>query len=154
MGRKRDPKRDEAFDLYKASSGNIRLTDIASQLSVSEGTVRGWKAKDKWESLIAGEAKHRERSVEGETDQKKEPPNEEEDPTSYPDELFLKAVQIVAEAKQASVSLLQRRMRIGYSRAARLIDEMELRKFVGTFQGDKPREVYATPLQLMRSLKS
>ncbi|WP_342426535.1 phage terminase small subunit-related protein [Paenibacillus sp. FSL L8-0158] len=55
MGRKRDPKRDEAFDLYKASSGNIRLTDIASQLSVSEGTVRGWKAKDKLESSLAGE---------------------------------------------------------------------------------------------------
>ncbi|WP_277376208.1 phage terminase small subunit-related protein [Paenibacillus polymyxa] len=38
MGRKRDPKRDEVFDLYKASSGNIRLIEIASQLSVSEGT--------------------------------------------------------------------------------------------------------------------
>ncbi|WP_420540557.1 phage terminase small subunit-related protein (plasmid) [Paenibacillus polymyxa] len=37
------------------SSGNIRLTEIASQLSVSEGKVRGWKAKDKWESLITGE---------------------------------------------------------------------------------------------------
>jgi phage terminase small subunit len=37
-------------------------------------------------------------------------------------------------------------MRIGYSRAARLIDEMERRKFIGTYQGDKPREVYATPL--------
>ncbi|WP_302057261.1 terminase small subunit [Paenibacillus sp. Lou8.1] len=146
MGRKRDPKRDEAFDLYKASSGNIRLTDIASQLSVSEGTVRGWKAKDKWESLIAGEVKHTEHSDEGETDQKKEPPKEDEDTTSYPDELFLKAVQIVAEAKQASVSLLQRRMRIGYSRAARLIDEMERRKFIGTYKGDKPREVYATLL--------
>ncbi|PNQ81621.1 terminase small subunit [Paenibacillus sp. F4] len=146
MGRKRDPKRDEAFDLYKASSGKIRLTDIASQLSVSEGTVRGWKAKDKWESLIAGEAKHTERSDGNETDQKKEPPNEDEEPTSYSDELFLKAVQIVAEAKQASVSLLQRRMRIGYTRAARLIDEMERRKLVGTYKGDKPREVYATPL--------
>ncbi|WP_311077991.1 terminase small subunit [Paenibacillus polymyxa] len=146
MGRKRDPKRDEAFDLYKANSGNIRLTDIASQLSVSEGTVRGWKAKDKWESLIAGEAKHTERSDGNETDQKKEPQNEDEETTLYSDELFLKAVQIVAEAKQASVSLFQRRMRIGYSRAARLIDEMERRKFIGTYQGDKPREVYATPL--------
>ncbi|AOK88538.1 terminase small subunit [Paenibacillus polymyxa] len=146
MGRKRDPKRDEAFDLYKASSGKIRLTEIASQLSVSEGTVRGWKAKDKWESLIVGEGKHTERSNENETNQKKEPPNKDEEPTSYSDELFLKAVQIIAEAKQASVSLLQRRMRIGYSSAARLIDEMERRKFVGTYQGDKPREVYATLL--------
>ncbi|WP_302058555.1 terminase small subunit [Paenibacillus sp. MZ03-122A] len=144
MGRKRDPKRDEAFDLYKASSGNIRLTDIASQLSVSEGTVRGWKAKDKWESMLADETEHKERSNENGTDQNNETSNE--DPTSYSDELFLKAVQIVAEAKQASVSLLQRKMRIGYSRAARLIDEMERRKLVGTYKGDKPREVYATLL--------
>ncbi|WP_309137795.1 phage terminase small subunit-related protein [Paenibacillus peoriae] len=107
MGRKRDPKRDEAFDLYKTSSGNIRLTEIASQPSVSEGKVRGWKAKDKWESLIAGEVEYTERSNGDETTPKKEVPNE--DPTSYPVDLFLKAVQIVAEAKQASVSLLQRR---------------------------------------------
>lgn len=146
MGRKRDPKRDEAFDLYKASSGNIRLTEIASQLSVSEGTVRGWKAKDKWENMLGNETEHKERSNKNGTDQNNETSNEDEDPTEYPDELFLKAVQIVAEAKQASVSLLQRRMRIGYSRAARLIDEMERRKFIGTYQGDKPREVYATLL--------
>ncbi|ODA09226.1 terminase small subunit [Paenibacillus polymyxa] len=144
MGRKRDPKRDEAFDLYQANFGNIRLTEIASQLSVSEGTVRGWKAKDKWESLLAGEVERTERSN-GALHQK-EAPNEDEGLIEYPDGLFLKAVQIVAEAKQASVSLLQRRMRIGYSRAARLIDEMERRKLVGTYKGDKPREVYATPL--------
>ena len=41
------------------------------------------------------------------------------------DELYEQAVRIVLEAKQASVSLLQRRMRIGYTRAARLIDQME-----------------------------
>ncbi|MEK5142570.1 terminase small subunit [Paenibacillus sp. FSL M7-0134] len=145
MGRKRDPKRDEAFNLYKASSSKIRLTDIASQLSVSEGTVRGWKAKDKWEDILADVTEHTERSNKNRTDQNNKTSNEDEDPTAYPDELFLKAVQIVAEAKQASVSLLQRRMRIGYSRAARLIDEMERRKFIGTYQGDKPREVYATP---------
>ncbi|RXZ77907.1 DNA translocase FtsK [Paenibacillaceae bacterium] len=57
------------------------------------------------------------------------------------DELFDQAVQIVVEAKQASVSLLQRRMRIGYTRAARLIDQMEARSIVGPYEGSKPREV-------------
>jgi S-DNA-T family DNA segregation ATPase FtsK/SpoIIIE len=57
------------------------------------------------------------------------------------DELFDQAVQIVVEAKQASVSLLQRRMRIGYARAARLIDQMEARGIVGPYEGSKPREV-------------
>jgi S-DNA-T family DNA segregation ATPase FtsK/SpoIIIE len=57
------------------------------------------------------------------------------------DELFDQAVQVVIEAKQASVSLLQRRMRIGYARAARLIDQMEARGIVGPYEGSKPREV-------------
>ena len=57
------------------------------------------------------------------------------------DELFDQAVVIVLEAKQASVSLLQRRMRIGYTRAARLIDQMEAKGVVGPYEGSKPREV-------------
>ncbi|MBD2845226.1 DNA translocase FtsK [Paenibacillus sp. IB182496] len=60
------------------------------------------------------------------------------------DELFDQAVQIVLEAKQASVSLLQRRMRVGYTRAARLIDQMEARSIVGPYEGSKPREVLTT----------
>jgi S-DNA-T family DNA segregation ATPase FtsK/SpoIIIE len=57
------------------------------------------------------------------------------------DELYEQAIQIVVEAKQASVSLLQRRMRIGYTRAARLIDSMEAKGIVGPYEGSKPREV-------------
>lgn len=57
------------------------------------------------------------------------------------DELYDQAVQIVLEAKQASVSLLQRRMRVGYTRAARLIDSMEARGVIGPYEGSKPREV-------------
>ncbi|MWC26506.1 FtsK/SpoIIIE family DNA translocase [Paenibacillus sp. MMS18-CY102] len=63
------------------------------------------------------------------------------DPDDIVDELFDQAVQIVVEAKQASVSLLQRRMRVGYTRAARLIDQMEARGVVGPYEGSKPREV-------------
>lgn len=57
------------------------------------------------------------------------------------DELFDDAVQLVRETGHASVSMLQRRFRIGYARAARLIDVMELRGIVGPYQGSKPREV-------------
>lgn len=57
------------------------------------------------------------------------------------DELYDQAVTIILEAKQASVSLLQRRMRIGYTRAARLIDSMEARGVIGPYEGSKPREV-------------
>ena len=57
------------------------------------------------------------------------------------DELFPDAVRLVVEIGQASVSMLQRRFRIGYTRAARLVDMMELRGVVGGYQGSKPREV-------------
>ncbi|GGG80354.1 FtsK/SpoIIIE family DNA translocase [Paenibacillus radicis (ex Gao et al. 2016)] len=69
---------------------------------------------------------------------------ESNDPNDIVDELYDQAVQIVVEAKQASVSLLQRRMRIGYTRAARLIDQMEARSIVGPYEGSKPREVMLT----------
>lgn len=60
------------------------------------------------------------------------------------DELFPEAVRLFIEVGQASISLLQRRFRIGYTRAARLIDMMEARGVVGRFEGSKPREVLMT----------
>jgi S-DNA-T family DNA segregation ATPase FtsK/SpoIIIE len=57
------------------------------------------------------------------------------------DELYDEAVQLIAEMQTASVSMLQRRFRIGYTRAARLIDEMEARGIVGPYEGSKPRHV-------------
>lgn len=57
------------------------------------------------------------------------------------DELFDEAVKVVLDSGQASISMLQRRLRVGYARAARLIDEMEQRGIVGGYEGTKPREV-------------
>ncbi|MEX1307115.1 MAG: DNA translocase FtsK [Eubacteriales bacterium] len=57
------------------------------------------------------------------------------------DELLPKAVEIVLEHEQASISMLQRRLRVGYARAARLIDEMEVRGIVSRSEGPKPRQV-------------
>ena len=57
------------------------------------------------------------------------------------DDLYDDAVQLITEMQTASVSMLQRRFRIGYTRAARLIDAMEARGIVGPYEGSKPREV-------------
>ncbi len=57
------------------------------------------------------------------------------------DELFDEALRLVMETNQASVSILQRRMRLGYTRAARLIDMMEQDGYVGPYCGSKPREI-------------
>lgn len=57
------------------------------------------------------------------------------------DDLYNEAVELILEMQTASVSMLQRRFRIGYTRAARLIDEMEARGIVGPYEGSKPRAV-------------
>jgi len=57
------------------------------------------------------------------------------------DEMYSEAVRVVMETNQASVSILQRRLRLGYSRAARIIDMMEQDGLVGPFEGSKPRKI-------------
>ncbi len=68
----------------------------------------------------------------------------EEDEDEDMDDLFAEAVDLVVRTGQASISLLQRRFRIGYTRAARLIDDLERKGVVGPFEGSKPREVLIT----------
>ncbi|MCM6931990.1 DNA translocase FtsK [Enterococcus italicus] len=63
------------------------------------------------------------------------------------DELYDQAKELVVEMQTASVSLLQRRFRIGYNRAARLIDELEANGIIGPSEGSKPRKVYLESLE-------
>ena len=72
--------------------------------------------------------------------------NDEQD--IYRDELLERAVNLVMESGQASVSMLQRRFRIGYTRAARLVDTMEDLKIVGPNMGSKAREILMSPEQV------
>lgn len=67
------------------------------------------------------------------------------------DEMFDRAVEVVIESGQASTSMLQRRIGLGYARASRLIDYMEKRGLVGPFQGSKPRKVLMTKEEWMEA---
>ena len=69
------------------------------------------------------------------------------------DEMLPAAVDVILETGQASVSMLQRRLKLGYARAARIVDEMEEKGIVGPFQGSKPRAILLTKeqWQAMRS---
>ncbi len=72
-------------------------------------------------------------------------PDEEDDADfgdENDDELFLEALKIVEETKKASASYLQRRLSIGYNRAARMVELMEERGYIGPQQGSRPREVF------------
>ncbi len=63
------------------------------------------------------------------------------------DEMLPAAVDVILETGQASVSMLQRRLKLGYARAARIVDEMEEKGIVGPFQGSKPRNILITKEQ-------
>ncbi len=62
------------------------------------------------------------------------------------DEMYDQAVALVTDTRQASISMIQRRLRVGYNRAARMIEKMEQEGVVGPADGSKPREVYARKL--------
>ncbi len=63
------------------------------------------------------------------------------------DEMYDQAIAIVTETQQASISMIQRRLRVGYNRAARMIEQMERDGLVGPADGAKPREVYARKIE-------
>ncbi|KNY26744.1 DNA translocase FtsK [Pseudobacteroides cellulosolvens] len=67
--------------------------------------------------------------------------NEEESDPGDNDSLLPQATELVVEAGMASVSLIQRKFKVGYARAARIVDQMEARGIVGKFEGSKPRQV-------------
>lgn len=76
----------------------------------------------------------------------KEKPSKSSDGGGFDDtdELLDSAIECVIEASQASTSYLQRRLKVGYARAARLMDEMETKGIIGPFEGSKPRQVLMT----------
>jgi S-DNA-T family DNA segregation ATPase FtsK/SpoIIIE len=63
------------------------------------------------------------------------------------DEMYDRAIAIVAETRNASISYIQRRLKVGYNRAARMIEQMEQQGIVGPQDGTKPRDVYLSQLE-------
>ena len=72
--------------------------------------------------------------------------SDDDEPSGKPeyDELLPQAVDVIFDTKQASVSMLQRRLKLGYSRAARIVDQMEEMGIIGPFEGSKPRQILIT----------
>ena len=81
--------------------------------------------------------------------QKKKADADEGESGGEADEMLPKAIECVVEAGQASTSLLQRKLKLGYARAARIMDQLEERKIIGPFEGAKPRSVLLTHQQFL-----
>src|SRR5690348_956611 len=123
-------------------SGSARVHRLHAPL-VSEkeisGVVEFWRAQ--------GQAQYEQKFLDAPKEEKERAANEadEEIGDDEHDELYQDAVRLVIEFGKASTSLLQRRLRIGYGRAAHLIDMMEKDGIVGAADGPKPREVLKRP---------
>ncbi len=77
----------------------------------------------------------------------------EEDESKEADPLLAKAIEVVVDAGQAAVSLVQRKLSVGYSRAGRLVDQMEARGIIGPHEGSKPRKVLITKAEYLSMLE-
>ena len=109
-------------DFVKKNSGDAKYDD-----SVMEEIEHHAAEKDKGSKGVGGSAP--------------------EDVDSEFDELIDAAAEVVVETGQASVSMLQRRLKLGYARAARLVDQLEEKGIVGPFEGSKPRQLLITKEQ-------
>ena len=74
---------------------------------------------------------------------------DDDDDSDEVDSMLNPAIEVVIEAGQASTSMLQRKLKLGYARAARLMDDMEARGIIGGYEGAKPRAVLITREQWM-----
>ncbi len=123
-------------DMLYLPAGSARLHRIHGPL-VTEGEIAAvcdfWRAQAK--------AKYNEQLLQPPKEEETAGTSAEAPEEEYDDELYQEAIRVVCEMGRASTSTLQRRLRIGYGRAARLIDMMEKDGIVGPAEGTKPREV-------------
>ena len=117
-----DPEVAAVVDFVKKNSGAAQYDD-----SVMEEIEHNAAEKDKGSKGVGGSAP--------------------EDVDNEYDELIDAAAEVVVETGQASVSMLQRRLKLGYARAARLVDQLEEKGIVGPFEGSKPRQLLITKEQ-------
>ncbi len=118
--------------------GTARLTRIHGAF-VSEGEIQ--KVVDFWKAQ--GGPQYKMELLEGDDEEE----GGEDDAEDLYDEMYDQAVRVVTESRQASISWLQRRLRVGYNRAARMIERMERDGVVSAAEGARPREVLARRME-------
>jgi len=127
-------------DMLFLPPGSARLQRLHGPL-VTEQEIE--KVVDWWKSQ--SEPQYDEEFLEPIHDKEEGNPPEEDEETAELDAVYEEAVRIVVESGKASTSLLQRRLRLGYGRAARLIDMMQKDGIVSAPDGARPREVLKRP---------
>jgi S-DNA-T family DNA segregation ATPase FtsK/SpoIIIE len=130
-------------DMLFRPVGSSKLQRIQGAYITEEEIAR---LTDEWREQ--GEPSYEEELLEGhesdEEDEREFSPDE--------DDLLIEAIELVAQTQTASVSMLQRRLRVGYTRAGRLIDMLERRGVISGYEGSKPRQVLISEADVSRVL--
>ncbi|MCX8038582.1 MAG: DNA translocase FtsK [Candidatus Sumerlaeia bacterium] len=117
-----------------------------SDISDASDTSDGPRSIDDVERVLGPERDKPPVRIQYAVDDFTAPPPEDE----MGDELYERALRLVIESRKASVSLIQRRLKIGFARAGRLMDLMEDNGIVGPYQGAKPRQLLVDPVEFLR----
>ena len=131
-------------DMLFRGAGTSKLQRVQGAFITEDEIARitdHWakQGEPEFEDGAAGDARGGRRGGRGEDDF---------DPDS--DDLLDEAIRLVVQTETASVSMIQRRLRVGYTRAGRLIDMLERRGVISGYEGSKPRQVLITPADLAR----
>jgi S-DNA-T family DNA segregation ATPase FtsK/SpoIIIE len=132
-------------DMLFRGPGTSKLQRIQGAF-VSEDEIA--RITDHWSAQ--GEPDFEETLLDESTPAKSDGPDGEFDPDQ--DDLLNEAIQLVVDTETASVSMIQRRLRVGYTRAGRLIDMLERRGVISGYEGSKPRQVLISAADLPRVL--
>ena len=161
-GKKQEKRRallDAAYELFlERGTSKTSVEDITSRAKVGKGTfylyfadkgsvTQALLARVSYQLLDNACAAAEQHAAEKEKGAKGVGGSAPEEVGDEYDELLPAAIEVVVDTGMASVSMLQRRLKLGYSRAARLVDQMEERGIVGPFEGSKPRPLLITKEQ-------
>jgi S-DNA-T family DNA segregation ATPase FtsK/SpoIIIE len=132
-------------DMLFRGPGTSKLQRIQGAFVSEEEIAR---ITDHWSAQ--GEPDFEEELLDERTPAKEDPADRDVDPDQ--DDLLDEAIQMVVDTETASVSMIQRRLRVGYTRAGRLVDMLERRGVISGYEGSKPRQVLITAADLPRVL--
>jgi S-DNA-T family DNA segregation ATPase FtsK/SpoIIIE len=151
----------ESRIILDAGGGADKLVGNGDMLYAPIGAIKPMRVQGTWvtdserESVVdyiktRGETQYSDdiiSEIDRAAEDKKSPGGEQGEDASDYDELLPQAAEVILESKQASVSMLQRRLKLGYARAARIVDQLEQIGVVGPFEGSKPRQILLTRQQ-------
>ncbi len=138
-------------DMLYSPRGSMKPTRVQGNF-VSDGEIEGivdyiksqYEAEYDEEVIEHIEKEHERVSADLEMSNSSSSNNASSGSSGRTDDMFLEAVELVLENGQASVAMFQRKFKMGYQRAAKLIDQMEEKKIIGPYEGTKPRQVIIT----------